>query len=462
VVAANLSATAQTGIDLDTTITTLTLASVLGAGSIDIADTDGLIVTSALTDSGNITLSAAGNNGDLTVTAATAGTGAPAASGNGSIQLSASGTGGDIAVGNVTAAGDNITISAAGNVTDSQTDGTADLTANTINVTAGADIGTTANPLGIGGAVGNVDLTAASGAVHVNAQSTGTPDVNITDATGNAAIIRTEFTQGGRTYTSIYANSAAGNFTIQSGGNITEVAGFTVASAGTLALRAAGSIGGGFAAPLRIDAGTFAGSAGTGLAVEDAGDLTLGNISTAAGNFFVRAGDTLTLNNSTTLSAGAGNVILVSDGAPGISVAGVPTINSRFLIYAVNASLTDPPVIKNQQGKPAVGGLVADVLDSPRNFNPATPDPFGDTSDYFVFRAEANPPTDPSLFIDIPMELYRPVSINFGQYDPTKFGEVGDLWMSSSELYEMERKAGKGTNAVPGKVDKSKYITSGR
>jgi len=213
---------------------------------------------------------------------------------------------------------------------------------------------------------------------------------------------------------------------------------------------------------LRIDAGTFAGSAGTGLAVEDTGDLTLGAISTAGGNFFIRAADTLALTDTTTLSAGAGNVILVADGAPGISVSGSPMINSRFLIYAVNATLTDPPVIRDNQGRPVIGNLIADELDSPRNFNPAEPDPFLDTLDYFVFRAEANPPTDPSLFIDIPMELYRPVSINFGEYDPTKFGEVGDLWMSSSELYEIERKAGKAPKPLPDQVDKSKYVVESK
>ena len=40
----------------------------------------------------------------------------------------------------------------------------------------------------------------------------------------------------------------------------------------------------------------------------------------------------------------------------------------------------------------------------------------------------------------IPVEDYRAVTISFGDYDPTKFGEVGDLWLSSSELYEEERK----------------------
>jgi hypothetical protein len=62
----------------------------------------------------------------------------------------------------------------------------------------------------------------------------------------------------------------------------------------------------------------------------------------------------------------------------------------------------------------------------------------------------------------IPVEDYRAVSISFGDYDPTKFGEVGDLWLSSSELYEEERKAGKAPRVAPEKIERMKFLIRGK
>jgi|GEM_PF-1593225 len=94
ITATSLNATAATGIDLDTTITTLNLANVTGTGAIEINDLAGsLDVTSATTNNGMITISAAGGN--LTVTALSAGT-------NGAVNLS---TPRDIAVNDVSTGG---------------------------------------------------------------------------------------------------------------------------------------------------------------------------------------------------------------------------------------------------------------------------------------------------------------------------------------------------------------------
>ena len=93
----------QMGIDLDTTITTPTSASVTGIGAIDINDTaGGLIVTSATTANGAITLNATGGDSALaTVTA------------NGTANiLATTTTSGNIFVGNVSAIGDTITLTA--------------------------------------------------------------------------------------------------------------------------------------------------------------------------------------------------------------------------------------------------------------------------------------------------------------------------------------------------------------
>src|SRR5213075_1797697 len=61
VTASSLTASAATGIDLDTTISTLTSAAVSSAGDIDINNTGALAVTTATTANGNITLTASTN-----------------------------------------------------------------------------------------------------------------------------------------------------------------------------------------------------------------------------------------------------------------------------------------------------------------------------------------------------------------------------------------------------------------
>src|SRR5258706_363541 len=62
---------AGTGINLDTTITTLSSANVTGLGAIDIRNSGALTVTSATTNDGAITLAA--DNGTLTLTTVSAG-----------------------------------------------------------------------------------------------------------------------------------------------------------------------------------------------------------------------------------------------------------------------------------------------------------------------------------------------------------------------------------------------------
>jgi filamentous hemagglutinin family protein len=613
VVASTLSATAQTGIDLDTTIGTLTLASVLAAGNIGIADTDGLIVTAATTFDGNITLSATG--GTLDVGTVTAG-------GAGDVQLTTT-TSGNVNLGTVTAAGDTVTINSAGGVTDGNA-AAVNVVADSVSVTAAsfgaagnaietdvnavsvntsgavntsADDGdqfiTEANgltALELNAGVGDVNLTLTLGAVtdadaatditagdltvilsdaaaqsfgvsgqeirtsvatlsvdtsagdgsqfirEVNALTglnlnadggsvnlavggalTDTDTVTDIDAsgisvatTGSGAIgsiadpieidagpgavllqalgtgggVHVELAQAGnvtitdsqsylgttavetlfnQVLASVFQVRYANDLTIQVNGNInsTIAAGNFLRVPGQLSLNASGSIGGGIANPMAIDAGTLHASAGTGLSFTDVNDVTLGDISSAGGMFFVEAANTLTFSDSTMIDAGAANTaFLVANGSPGVRVVGTvaPNMISRFILYALNSELTDPPTIIDNNGFPSIGLLDADRIDSPRNFNPATPDPFGDLLSYFVFSLVADPPTDPSLFIDVPVEVFQPVSIVFGEYDPTKFGEVGDLWMSSSELYEIERKAGKARKALPTQVNRTKYV----
>jgi hypothetical protein len=611
VIASTLSATAQSGIDLDTTIATLALANVLGAGNINIADTDGLIVTSATTFDGSINLSAIG--GTLDVTTVTAG-------GTGDIQLTTT-TSGNVNLGAVTAAGNTVTITSAGAITDgnggavnitadnlaatgtsfgasgnpietsvdsltvntstgggdqfiteangltalnlnagagdvnltltlggiTDADAATDITAgdlavvlsdataqnfgalaNTIqtsvgtmsvdtsagggsqfiteangltalnlnagggdvnltltagsladtdaatdivaaNVSAGvlaggASFGSAVNPIKIAASGASVLLTALGGTgsgVHLEVAQAG--NVNFSDSQASGPAFRSLFTHGATTFDTRYVS----DLTVRANGNISSsmAAGTSLLVPGTLTLNAVGgSIGGGIANPLAIDVGTLNASATTGLSLFEAGNVTLGSISTVGSVFFIKADNTLTFGSSTVINAGVGGTaILVADGVPGVSVVGNPTVTSRFLLYAKNADLTDPPVIADSQGSnPTIGGLGAVRIDSPINFNPATPDPFGDLLNHFIFSLKANPPNDPSLYIDIPVEVFQPVSIVFGDYDPTKFGEVGDLWMSSSELYEIERKAGQARKALPPQVNRTKYYPEGK
>jgi hypothetical protein len=372
---------------------------------------------------------------------------------NGLTALNLNADGGDVTL--------NLTLGA---VTDA--DGATDIDAAIVNVGAlgaGANIGAAANPIEIDASGATVTLDArgdAGGGVHVEVAQAGA--VTFTDSQPVAPALRTLFTRGATTFDTFYRS----DLSVRANGNIGSLmaAGTSLLVPGTLTLNAVGgSIGGGIANPFAIDAGTLNAQAATGLSFAEVNNVTLGNLSSTAGPFFVQAGNTLTFNNATVINAGVGGTaFLVANGIPGISVVGTPAMNSRFLLYALNAELTDPLVIINNLGNPAIGALVADAIDSPRAFNPGTPDPFGDLLDYFIFSLEANPPTDPSLYIDIPVEVFQPVSIVFGEYDPTKFGEVGDLWMSSSELYEIERKAGKARKALPPQVNRAKYTAEAK
>jgi filamentous hemagglutinin family protein len=373
---------------------------------------------------------------------------------------------------NLIADGGNVNLTlAAGSLLDS--DANPDIDA--ANVTAGvlgvnAAIGSSANPIEIDASGASVLLTAQGSGGGIHLEVAQADNVRFTDSLSLGPTgVRTLFVREDV----IPANSTTfdvryvSDLTVRANGNISSgmAAGTSLLVPGALTLNAVGagsSIGGGIANPFAIDAGTLNASAGMGVSFSAAGNLTLGNISTVGGAFFIEAANTLTFNGATVINAGvAGTAILVANGIPGVSVVGTPAMNSRFLLYALNAGLTDPIVILSSLGVPSIGALVADAIDSPRAFNPLTPDPFGDLLDYFIFSLEANPPTDPSLFIDIPVEVFQPVSIVFGEYDPTKFGEVGDLWMSSSELYEIERKAGKARKALPPQVNRAKYTPQG-
>jgi fibronectin-binding autotransporter adhesin len=354
--APSLSATAATGIDLDTTIATLTSAAVTGAGDINISDTaDGLAVTSAITFDGNITLNATG--GTLALDTVTAG-------GTGRNIVVSTTTIGDVQVNNVTALDDHIQITAVGSVLEAGADPGADLTAATAEIVAGTGIGAS-------GAVIEVDLVTLNSAVvtdtggiylHDTAgglivaeATTSDGSISLTATSGNLRL--DDVTAGGAgnvtamtdTSGNILVDSvtAFGNLiTLNSIGNISESGGDgapdLVAASATLSA----STGIGTSAdPLEIAATNLEGNGGTGgIYVANTGELTIGGIgptvgvSASGGDIVVTSTGQLTVTENVTATGPNTDITLTAIDA---ATAGQDlTVNVGVLISSAQASVT--------------------------------------------------------------------------------------------------------------------------
>jgi autotransporter-associated beta strand protein len=342
VTAGSLTATAATGIDLDTTITTLTSANVTGIGAIDINDlAGGLIVTSATTNDGAITLNATG--GDLTLTSVIAG-------GTGRDITATTTTSGNILVALVDASGDNLSLTAAagGAINESAADGTADLIAATATLAGPAGIGnlgtievnfttlTSATTTGANAAIDLSDLagglvvttaTTADGAITLNATG-GDLTLTTVTAAGTARNITATTTTSGNVLAG-NVTAAGDTITVNSAGAIEELGADPAAdlTANILLLTAVSGIGA--AGQLEVDGGTTAGTGltasvtGAGLidivdvnglrvnsAITNSGDINLvganGNLTltlvTAGGSGFITAS---TLAGTGTIELGA-------------------------------------------------------------------------------------------------------------------------------------------------------------
>lgn len=141
IAADTVSLTAATGIGvgsdaIDLDANTLSLAQVTGAGTLRVANTGSLVVTSASTFAGSLRLSA--NGGNLTLGTVSAGSG-------GLVTLETINAG-DLLLGNVTTAG-TANVTSAGAIQENGTDGHADLSANSATLIAGATIGSSGNAL---------------------------------------------------------------------------------------------------------------------------------------------------------------------------------------------------------------------------------------------------------------------------------------------------------------------------
>ncbi len=170
--------------------TTLTSAEVTAAGVIDLNDlASGLAVTSTTTFDGGITINA--DSGNLDATTVTAG-------GGGDIDLSTT-TSGDVNVDNVTAVGNDINVTSAGAIEELNADADADLTSDTLTLSAVTGIGTadtleidatTLTSADVSG-TGIIDLNDIAGGLDVTSATTadGTITINADGGTLNATTV---------------------------------------------------------------------------------------------------------------------------------------------------------------------------------------------------------------------------------------------------------------------------------
>jgi filamentous hemagglutinin family protein len=307
IVATSLSATAKTGIDLDTTITTLTLASVTGTGDIDISDTaGGLAVTSATTNDGTITLNATGGNLAITtVTAAGAGA---------DVTLTTT-TSGDITLGAVTAP-DVVTLNAAGAITDTNA-GAANVLAASLSATAATGINTdttiTTLTLASVTGTGDIDISDTAGGLAVTSATTNDGTITLNATGGNLAI------------TTVTAAGAGADVTLTTttSGDITLGA---VTAPDVVTLNAAGAITDTNAGAANVLAASLSATAATGINT----DTTI---------------TTLTLASVT----GTGDID-ISDTAGGLAVTSATTNDGTITLNATGGNLAITTVTAGDEG----------------------------------------------------------------------------------------------------------------
>ena len=274
-VAQDLFATATTGIDLDTTVVTIT-ASNTGAGNIVIDETDAVTLTSLTAANGNISISNA--TADMTVVTVTA---------SGSVNLTAT-------AGNIVDDGSNATRVSAG-------------TSATFTANAGA--------IGVAGAMSQIDTAAASiTATSANGIWIGELDtVAITNATTTNGII--EIVSGGTmTATNVVAGGASDLRLTTTAGDI--VVSVVDAAGDSVLLQAAGAITDGNGSANNITATNLNAVAGTGIGTAgNAIETSITNLAASGGTggvFVTNTGD-LTITNLTTFTVPTSGVTATGD-----------------------------------------------------------------------------------------------------------------------------------------------------
>ncbi|MFO0866899.1 MAG: autotransporter-associated beta strand repeat-containing protein [Gemmataceae bacterium] len=333
--ATTLSVTSVSGIDLDTTVSSIT-ASASAAGSIQFDELDGVALTSVTTFNGSITVNAGGTVTATNVTNKT----------DASNVITITTIAGDILANNISAPGDTITLDAAGSIEESGSDGTSDVSASIINLTAVNGIG----------ALGTLEINAFAIANRGLAASvTGVGGIDVSDTGGGLRVLSATTTNGSVTIAAIggdltvetitAGNANSVNLTTSGGSILDDDNDATRITGHTLALSAANTIGtNGDTGDLdtaanSITASTTAIGANNGIWIDEADGVTLTSLTTNDGLIRVSANGAVT---ATLLTAGgSGRNVSVIDNAGDIAVGVVTAIDDQVTLTTGSGKITD-------------------------------------------------------------------------------------------------------------------------
>ncbi|MDP8230581.1 MAG: filamentous hemagglutinin N-terminal domain-containing protein [Candidatus Gorgyraea atricola] len=274
-----------------------------------IAGTVNLTTSGEATGAANVTLTGAtavGLNtiGDISITnAASAHATLDLVTSDGDITYTQTGADYDVLIDVVTAdtTDDTVTITSAGAIHDDVNDGTVDITAATITLSAGSD--------GVGQTNGSLDINATT-ALNVSISGAGNGSITINDTAGDLPI------------GTITAGS--GTVALTSAGTIDDATSDTTAdiTAANLALTAATGIGAGEGIETVVSIYAATTTAGD-MSVDNAGTLSVGTVAgvtgariTAGGtsdDIFIMTASPLTVDDAV-LNDGGGNITLIADG----------------------------------------------------------------------------------------------------------------------------------------------------
>jgi len=320
VTAGTLTVSGANGIDLDTTITTLSSASVTGTGSIDISNAGALAVNNATTTNGNIALNATGGN--LAINNVTAA---------GDVTLSTT-TSGDIMLGTVTSV-NTLTITSAGGITDTNGAG-ANISANTANLTSSANIGTSGDPIET--TVGTLNATATAGGIYIN--ETDAVELGNVFAGGGNDVVIANLT-GDITVNSVTAVGGMVSLTVPGGAILDGNGSANNVTANSLAVTVATGIG----LDTTINTLTSASLTGAGgINISNNGPLSVANATTTNGSIALNAtnGD---LDITSVNAGGAGAGVTLSTTTSG-------NVNLGFVTAPDQVTITSAGAITDSNG----------------------------------------------------------------------------------------------------------------
>lgn len=343
----SLVASSATGIDLDTTVGSIT-ATTTGIGAIDLSDADAVTLTSVTSADGNITVASGGTMTATSVVANGAGR---------NVSLTAA-SGGNIAAGTITALGDTVTLNASGAITDGNA-GANNISSSVLNATAvsGIDLDTTvASVTGSVTGTGSIDLSDFDG-ITLTSLTTNNGDITVAAA-------------GDMTATSVTSGGTGGDITLTTTGAANDIdLGVLTAEGDRVTLTAtAGSITDANGAANNVAAAALVATAATGIGASDrietavsnleasggtggarfinTGDLTIGGItgmngvSATAGNVEVAALSDLKINENVT-AGGAGTVSLAASEDVEIASGATVSSNSGLIQIGAGEDLSD-------------------------------------------------------------------------------------------------------------------------